>query len=79
MAMDSPWLPAGAMIGRDLANERWDACVIENTPLPFKDLLRRYRKAAGLTQNTLAERASLSARTISDLKRGEGDTRGPAP
>ena len=33
-------------------------------------LLRRYRLAAGLTQEALAERAGLSARAISDLERG---------
>jgi transcriptional regulator with XRE-family HTH domain len=37
---------------------------------PFGDLLKRYRAAAGLTQDELAERAQLSARTISDLERG---------
>ena len=36
----------------------------------FGELLLRYRKAAGLTQEELAERASLSARAISDLERG---------
>jgi tetratricopeptide (TPR) repeat protein/transcriptional regulator with XRE-family HTH domain len=36
----------------------------------FGELLRRYRKAAGLTQEELAERAGLSARGISDLERG---------
>ena len=36
----------------------------------FGDLLRRHRVAAGLTQEELAERASLSARGISDLERG---------
>jgi len=43
-------------------------------PIPFKDLLRRYRVAAGLTQKALAERAGLSIRTISDLERGVNDT-----
>jgi transcriptional regulator with XRE-family HTH domain len=33
-------------------------------------LLRRYRKAAGLTQEELAARAGLSVRGISDLERG---------
>jgi predicted ATPase/DNA-binding XRE family transcriptional regulator len=33
-------------------------------------LLRRYRMAAGLTQEELAERAGLSTRAISDLERG---------
>jgi predicted ATPase/transcriptional regulator with XRE-family HTH domain len=37
---------------------------------PFGDLLKRYRATAGLTQDELAERARLSARTISDLERG---------
>jgi predicted ATPase/DNA-binding XRE family transcriptional regulator/Tfp pilus assembly protein PilF len=36
----------------------------------FGDLLRRYRVAAGLTQEALAERAQLSRRAISDLERG---------
>ena len=36
----------------------------------FAALLRRHRLAAGLTQEALAERASLSARGISDLERG---------
>jgi predicted ATPase/class 3 adenylate cyclase len=43
-------------------------------PLPgsssFALLLRRYRKAAGFTQEELAERAHLSARAVSDLERG---------
>ncbi len=36
----------------------------------FGDVLRRFRTAAGLTQEDLAERAGLSARGISDLERG---------
>ena len=36
----------------------------------FGALLKRYRLAAGLSQEALAARASLSARTISDLERG---------
>jgi tetratricopeptide (TPR) repeat protein/transcriptional regulator with XRE-family HTH domain len=36
----------------------------------FRQLLRRYRKGAGLTQEALAERAQLSAFTISALERG---------
>src|SRR5690348_13848052 len=36
----------------------------------FGSLLRRYRLAAGLTHERLAERANLSARSISDLERG---------
>jgi predicted ATPase/DNA-binding XRE family transcriptional regulator len=36
----------------------------------FGTLLRRYRTAAGLTQEALAARAQLSARTVADLERG---------
>lgn len=39
-------------------------------PSLFGDLLRRFRLGAGLTQETLAERSSVSARAISDLERG---------
>lgn len=40
------------------------------TETGFGDLLRRYRLAASLTQEALAERAGLSERGISDLERG---------
>src|SRR6188472_4179540 len=45
----------------------------------FGELLRRYRKADGRTQEELAERVNLSLRTISDLERNakqrpHGDT-----
>ena len=36
----------------------------------FGELVRRYRRAADLTQEELAERATLSVRAISDLERG---------
>ncbi|HZU13920.1 MAG TPA: tetratricopeptide repeat protein [Chloroflexota bacterium] len=36
----------------------------------FGDLLRHFRRRAGLTQEELAERATLSVRAISDLERG---------
>src|SRR5258708_25226024 len=36
----------------------------------FGALLKRYRTAAGLTQEALAARAQVSARTIADLERG---------
>ncbi len=39
----------------------------------FGTLLKRYRLAAGLSQEALAARASLSSRTISDLERGIHD------
>src|SRR3954453_13561250 len=40
------------------------------TESDFGGLLRRYRVAAGLTQEELAERAGVSARGVSDLERG---------
>ena len=40
----------------------------------FADLLKRYRLAAGLTQEELAERAGLSPKGISDLERGARTT-----
>ena len=39
-------------------------------PPTFGQLLKRYRIAAGLTQEALGERAGLSARGISDMERG---------
>jgi predicted ATPase/DNA-binding XRE family transcriptional regulator len=41
---------------------------MESTPIGA--LLKRFRLAAGLTQEALAERASLSTRAVSDLERG---------
>jgi transcriptional regulator with XRE-family HTH domain len=43
-----------------------------NRPIavPFGDLLRQCRVAAGLTQEELAARSMVSVRTISDLERG---------
>jgi transcriptional regulator with XRE-family HTH domain len=38
--------------------------------IAFASLLRHYRTAAGLTQEEMADRARLSARTIGDLERG---------
>src|SRR5215218_7790410 len=40
------------------------------TETGFGELLRRYRLAAALTQEELAERAGVSTRGISDLERG---------
>jgi transcriptional regulator with XRE-family HTH domain len=42
----------------------------EEPPLSFAGLLRQLRTAARLTQDELAEAASLSPRSISDLERG---------
>src|SRR6516165_3141858 len=39
--------------------------------LPFGALLRRYREAAGLSQEDLAERAGLTEKGIGALERGE--------
>src|SRR5438067_6617212 len=36
----------------------------------FGELLREYRRTAGLTQEQLAERSGLSARSISEMERG---------
>ncbi len=45
-------------------------CVASAPGMSFGELLQRYRGAAGLTQEALAERAGLSARGISDLEHG---------
>ena len=39
-------------------------------PSVLGEQLRRYRVAAGLAQEELAERAGVSARAVSDLERG---------
>jgi predicted ATPase/DNA-binding XRE family transcriptional regulator len=44
----------------------------------FGELLRRYRLAAGLTQEALAERTGLSVRGLSDLERGARRTPQPS-
>ncbi|HEX8733309.1 MAG TPA: helix-turn-helix domain-containing protein, partial [Ktedonobacterales bacterium] len=43
---------------------------VDQAGMAFGDLLRSRRRAAGLTQEELAERAGLSARGIADLERG---------
>jgi len=49
--------------------------VTDSAPSPsFAQVLRCHRRAAGLTQEELAERAGLSARAVSDLERGENRT-----
>src|SRR5919109_5119248 len=40
----------------------------------FGTLLRRYRVAAGLTQEELAERAGVSRRSLGDMERGVAHT-----
>ena len=47
-----------------------DGPVTEQPGLSFAGLLRRLRDDAGLTQEELAEAASLSPRSVSDLERG---------
>ncbi len=39
-------------------------------PQSFGSLVREHRLQAGLTQEELAERAGISARSVSDLERG---------
>src|SRR5262245_23195818 len=52
-----------------------EACVMQTDPFTsstaFGALLRGHRRAAGLTQAELAERAGLSWRGINGLERGE--------
>src|SRR5450432_2281499 len=48
--------------------------VSEPPTATFAGLLRRLRADAGLTQEELAEAASLSARSVSDLERGVAST-----
>ena len=49
---------------------RDDGPAAEQSALSFAGLLRRLRDDAGLTQEELAEAASLSPRSVSDLERG---------
>lgn len=44
--------------------------MVAQHPAPFGTLLRRHRRAAGLSQEALAELADLSSRGIQDLERG---------
>ena len=50
--------------------EARELAMVTGEPAPFGALLRRHRRAAGLSQEELAQRARLSARGISDLERG---------
>ncbi|CAN5728783.1 hypothetical protein BH18ACT11_BH18ACT11_05520 [soil metagenome] len=50
----------------------WGECIVNaGERVDFGDLLRQHRKAAGLTQEDLAERAGLSVDTISLASRGD--------
>ena len=44
--------------------------IVVSQSSPFGESLKRFRVAAGLSQEALAEGARLSARAISDLERG---------
>jgi tetratricopeptide (TPR) repeat protein/transcriptional regulator with XRE-family HTH domain len=54
-----------------------NAKTVAETALAFGTQLRRYRIAAGLTQEELAERAGVSQRSISDMERGVPHTPRP--
>jgi transcriptional regulator with XRE-family HTH domain len=56
----------GAAAGRGVSGERGGA-----TPSGFGGLLRGHRRAAGLTQEALAERAGLSVRGLQHLEAGD--------
>src|SRR6185369_6074902 len=58
---------AGGQVG---AGNQAGRCTVVDEHPSFAQLLRRYRAAAGLTQEELAEQAALSARAITDLERG---------
>ena len=57
-------IQASIVVGRDIMSNN------DALDLSFSDLLRQFRRRVGLTQLELAEKASLSYRTISDLERG---------
>ncbi len=44
--------------------------MVSDGAITFGQLLRRYRMAAGLTQEELAAQSAVAVRTISDLERG---------
>src|SRR6185437_15513771 len=62
--MGSPWPPAGSRAMRITEPDN-----VEHAA--FGVLLKRYRVAAGLSQEALAERARLSVRAVSAYERGE--------
>jgi predicted ATPase/transcriptional regulator with XRE-family HTH domain len=54
----------------DTPDEARGTVMASAEPHPFAQMLKHHRVAAGLTQEALAERAGLSARSISDMERG---------
>jgi transcriptional regulator with XRE-family HTH domain len=56
--------------GSGWAHAKGTGAVAEQPALSFAGLLRQLRAEAGLTQEELAEAASLSPRSVSDLERG---------
>lgn len=52
-------------------------CMEDTGEVSFGSLLRHYRRAAGLTQEALAERSGLSVRTIRGMEIGEGHSPRP--
>src|SRR3954454_11800262 len=66
----SAWVALYRVQWRRADTRREGQSMATEPPTTFGDWLRRYRLAAGLTQELLAERAGLSVRGISDLERG---------
>src|SRR5262249_48599108 len=65
-----PWGLVRAASGHGPGGLRGVAAVAEQPDGGFAGLLRQLRAEAGLTQEELAEAASLSPRSVSDLERG---------
>ena len=59
------------LVAREPLLEREAGGVAPDAGITFGELLRRYRTAAGLTQEELAARAGLTPQGISLLERGE--------
>jgi predicted ATPase/DNA-binding XRE family transcriptional regulator len=62
--------PRGTLARKTPHLDGWDWCVARTDKGSFGNRLRQQRLAAGLSQETLAERAGLSVRAVSDLERG---------
>src|ERR1700674_464884 len=70
-------MPDGAMLAPPCPSDATEhlGCAMRDVEAQtFGEVLKHERLAAGLTQEDLAERASLSARAISDLERGVKQT-----